>query len=132
MRFDSTTFLPVGSTWVLHPLDARPVTALLNFGLTFLLWLPGVIRALLVVTRTSPTSVPTEWPYQDEEFMKKLLEHYKALEDLKRNIGSVLLVGSIVIISAALIGAVPSWMVLPSVVAVTAGWIILNSNQKEA
>ena len=64
--------------------------------------------------------------------MKKLLEHYKSLEDLKRNIGSVLLVGSIVIIGAALIGAVPSWMVLPSVVAITAGWIILNSNQEEA
>ena len=64
--------------------------------------------------------------------MKKLLDHYKSLEDLKRNIGSVLLVGSFIIIGAALIGAMPSWTVLPSIVAVTAGWIILNSNQKEA
>ena len=64
--------------------------------------------------------------------MKKLLDDYKALESINRNIGSVLLVGSIVIIGAAIMGAVPSWMVLPSVVAITAGWIILNSNQKEA
>ena len=64
--------------------------------------------------------------------MKKLLDHYKSLEDLKRNIGSVLLVGSFIIIGAAFIGAMPSWTVLPSIVAVTAGWIILNSNQKEA
>lgn len=64
--------------------------------------------------------------------MKKLLDHYKALEDLNRNAGSLLLAGSIVTIGVAIIGAVPSWTVLPSVVAITAGWIILNSNQKGA
>ena len=65
--------------------------------------------------------------------MKKLLDHYMALEE-PENATLDRCCSSAASSSSARPSLAPCrhGCVLPSVVAITAGWIILNSNQKEA